>query len=65
MLTTSDRIKMIKYRLNDPSLKLKEKLKILDLLLEIRLPFKSKKGLDNWFNNLEKLSEDLIKDERW
>ena len=64
MLTTSDRIKMNKYRLNDPSLKLKEKLKILDLLLEIRLPFKSKKGLDNWFNNLDKLSEDLIKDER-
>tara|TARA_R110002020_G_scaffold58124_1_gene159557 strand:+ start:363 stop:560 length:198 start_codon:yes stop_codon:yes gene_type:complete len=65
MIETSDRIKMLKYRLANPNLDDKERLKILDLLDRAYQPYESATDLTNWFKDLKKISEDLIKDERY
>ena len=65
MLKTVDRIKMLKYRLFNPTVDTKEKMKILDLFERGFNKGETIKELQAWFKELKELSEDMIKDEEY
>ena len=65
MINTADRIKMLRYRLANPSLDDKKRIKILDLLDRAYHPYQSRTELNNWFKDLKTISEELITDDRY